>query len=415
MFDSTKDYITEGSVPTGQSENVRLEDDLCSNISSSTKFKKVARWSVSDKDRADVSSNAIIHGDNLSVLTELSCIIPDQIKCCYIDPPYNNGETYTHYHDTLGHDRWLESVGKRIRLIHKLLRHDGCLWMSIDDTEVHYLKVLADSIFGRDNFVSTIVWEHRTSRENRREFSNNHEYLLVYAKNKKDFKKSINTLPLTDEVMARYKNPDNDKRGPWQSVSANVQDGHGTASQYYEIISPGGKRHTLPKGRCWCYSKPKMMQEIANNNIWFGKDGNAAPRLKKFLRDRKTGLVPETLWTAEDVGTTSSAKKHLLDLFPDNALFDTPKPETLIHKLISISTNPHDLILDAYLGSGTTAAVAHKTGRRYIGIENGEHIKTHCVNRLKQVVNGEKGGITSLVQWNGGGRFDFYQFLKSKV
>lgn len=376
----------------------------------SKKFTRIAKWSGSGRR----STNSVIHGDNLEVLDELVRVQPQSVRCAYIDPPYNNGEIYNHYVDTMGHEKWLKSIEARLVLIHTLLQKDGSLWISIDDTGMHYLKVLADKIFGRSNFVTTIVWEHRTTRENRRVFSNNHEYLLVYAKSQPDFKNSMNTLPITEDVRLRYKNPDNDPRGPWQSISANVQDGHGTPQQFYVLVAPNGRRHIPPKGRCWCYSKEKMQIEIAQNNVWFGKDGNGVPRLKKFLSERKTGLTPETLWKAGDVGTTSDAKKHLLSLFPDASLFDTPKPESLIERILSIGTNPGDLVLDAYLGSGTTTAVAHKMNRRYIGIENGDHSKTHCANRMKKVIKGDRGGISEKVEWHGGGDFDFYQF-RNKV
>lgn len=247
-------------------------------------------------------------------------------------------------------------------------------------------------------------------RENRKVLSRNHEYLLVYTKNLGAWSNARNSLPLTEDVKGRYKNPDSDPRGPWQSVSANVQEGHATPQQYYSLVAPNGRVHNPPKGRCWVYTKQKMHEEISKNNVWFGKDGNAVPRLKKFLTDRKTGLTPETLWRADSVGTTSEAKKHLLALFKEISLFDTPKPEQLIHRVLQISTNPGDVVLDPYLGSGTTAAVAHKMNRRYWGIEVGEHIKTHCAHRLQQVIAGESGGVSEQIGWKGGGGFDFYRF-----
>jgi adenine-specific DNA-methyltransferase len=356
------------------------------------------------------TGNRLIHGDNLEVLSALADEIPNSVRCAYLDPPYNNGESYLHYFDSMGHEEWLEAVTKRLRLIKKLLRSDGCVWISIDDSELHYLKVSADGVFGRDNFVGTVIWERRTTRENRKVLSRNHEYLLLYAKNAPTWTKSRNSLPLNAEVKERYKNPDNDPRGPWQSVSANVQDGHATPQQFYDLKAPNGKVHWPPKGRCWVYAEDKMNDEIRSNNIWFGKDGNGVPRIKKFLAERKDGLTPETLWRAEEVGTTSDAKKQLHALFKEISLFDTPKPEQLISKLLHISTNPGDMVLDPYLGSGTTAAVAHKMGRRYIGIENGEHIKSHCAFRLRQVIDGDDVGISAELEWKGGGGFEFYTY-----
>ncbi|MGQ0655479.1 MAG: site-specific DNA-methyltransferase [Betaproteobacteria bacterium] len=331
------------------------------------------------------------------------------MRCIYIDPPYNNQEHYNHYRDDLDHDSWLFAISERLELLSDFLAEDGSLWISIDDKEVHYLKVLADKILGRQNFVTTIVWQQRTTRENRRVFSNNHEYILVYAKNLKRFAAGRNGLPAGSELRDRYKNPDKDSRGPWQSVSANVQAGHGTPSQFYTIVAPNGRRHAPPNGRCWVYSEAKMKAEIARNNVWFGRDGNGVPRLKRFLGDKTLEVTPETLWFSSEVATNDSAKKHFLQLFPKRNVFDTPKPEGLIHRILHIATNPNDLVLDCYLGSGTTTAVAHKMSRRYIGVEQGMHASTLCAQRMRMVVDGEHGGVSEKVNWRGGGGFYFYK------
>jgi adenine-specific DNA-methyltransferase len=312
-------------------------------------------------------------------------------------------ESYNHYTDRQTHGHWLEQIEDVCRRIHPLLTPDGSLWVSIDDREMHYLKVALDGIFGRHNFINTIVWEQRTTRENRKVFSNNHEYILVYAKDCVSFKKTRGLLEWDEAVLTRYKNPDRDLRGPWQSVSANAQAGHATASQFYELVAPNGRRHLPPKGRCWVYSENRMREEIEKGNIWFGRDGSGVPRIKKFLHQVKRGFTPHTLWKAEEVGTNDAAKKHLLNLFPDEQVFDTPKPESLIHRVLTIASSPGDLVLDAYLGSGTTAAVAHKMGRRYVGIECGDHAITHCADRIRKVIAGENGGISSAVKWEGGG------------
>ncbi|MBZ4330521.1 site-specific DNA-methyltransferase [Corallococcus sp. AS-1-12] len=361
---------------------------------------------------ASGSGNGLYHGENLATLARLEPLLRGTVRCIYIDPPYNNQERYAHYHDARSHSEWLAAIVQRIERLAPLLREDGTLWISIDDREVHYLKVAVDAVFGRENFVSTIIWQQRTTRENRKVFSNNHEYLLVYAKDAKGFRQSRNQLAPTPEMLSRYKNPDQDPRGLWQSVSANVQAGHATASQFYLLAAPNGRRHAPPNGRCWIYSERKMQEEIRKNNVWFGKDGNGTPRLKRFLSESSTGLTPETFWPAVDVGTNDLAKKHLLQLFPNETVFDTPKPEALIHRILHIATNPGELVLDAYLGSGTTAAVAHKMRRKYIGIEEGSQAVSHCASRLKKVVDGEAGGVSAAVGWKGGGGFDFYRLSR---
>lgn len=377
-----------------------MEDGLSHFVS----FQPVKRLSSTGEAR-----NAIIQGDNRLALDLLNLRYKSKVRCAYIDPPYNNQERYNHYDDAQDHASWLADVLSCIKRIKPLLRADGSLWISIDDRQVHYLKVAVDEVFGRENFVTTIIWEQRTTRENRKAFSNNHEYLLVYAIDRREFAKKRGLLDWNDETLSRFKNPDNDPRGPWQSVSANVQAGHATKSQFYDVISPAGIRHRPPKGRCWVYNEARMQKEIADNNVWFGRDGKRVPRLKRFLSDARRGLTPQTLWRASEVGTNDHAKKHLLKLFPRHAVFDTPKPEALVQRILRIASERGDLVLDAYLGSGTTAAVAHKMGREYIGIERGDHAATHCADRIRKVIAGEKGGVSSDLNWKGGGAFHFYR------
>jgi adenine-specific DNA-methyltransferase len=209
--------------------------------------------------------------------------------------------------------------------------------------------------------------------------------------------------------MARYRNPDEDPRGPWQSVSANVQDGHATSSQYYALVAPNGTTHNPPKGRCWIYNREKMEAEIRAGNVWFGKSGNGIPRLKRFLSAARLGLTPQTLWRAEEVGTTDEAKKQLLKMFPTSPLFDTPKPEGLISRIIQIATNEGDIVLDPFLGSGTTVAVAHKLRRSYIGIEQNPGAMSLSLRRLRLVIDGEMSGRSAQVGWVGGGGFESYR------
>jgi adenine-specific DNA-methyltransferase len=349
--------------------------------------------------------NLLIHGDAKDALPFLAEKYKKRIKCIYIDPPYNNGDSYKHYTDNIPNAVWLREMETIFRHLYALLLEDGSLWISIDDGNMHYLKVLADSIFGRENFIHTIVWQHRTTRENRNTFSNNHEYILVYAKQAKKFKISRNKIAGSKDIALRYKNPDNDPRGVWQSITAHVQDGHAVASQFYVIKAPNGVVHHPPQGRCWVYNKKRMDREILANNIWFGSNGCGVPRIKSFLRDDSMLVTPETLWLADDVGTTDSAKKQLLSLFSEKAVFDTPKPETLIKRIFDIATLAGDLVLDCFLGSGTTAAVAQKMDRYYIGVEREHKAYEYAIQRVRAVVAGEQSGISKEVAWKGGGEF----------
>ena len=359
-FDAPSDNVERGALPLAERKSLRLGSTGPESL--------------------------LVHGDNDSVLDALTDRLEGQVKCVYIDPPYNNMESYAHYEDTDGHDEWIEKLTGHIKRLKPLLTQDGSLWISIDDYQVHYLKVEIDKIFGRENFVTTIVWEHRKSRENRKVFSNNHEYILVYAKNYNMFKKSRNKLPYNTEVTSRFKNPDGDPRGPWQSISLNVQDGHATKAQFYTILSPSGKKHSPPNGRCWMYNSEKTRELINDNRIWFGKNGAGVPRLKRFLSEIDGGLTPQTLWRADEVGTTESAKKAALKLFPDKKVFDTPKPEQLIGRIFQIAANDGDLVLDSFLGSGTSAIAAISNNMRFVGIESGDHILSHCHERISHFV-----------------------------
>lgn len=356
----------------------------------------------------------LVYGNNTEVLAAMDSNLNGSVRCVYMDPPYGNGETYSHYADTQTHEQWVASIAGLLPRVWGLLAEDGSVWMSIDDTEMAYLKVLCDVHFGRESYVATIVWEHRTTRENRSAFSHNHEYILVYAKNQAKFKERRNKIPAPD-ILSRYKNPDNDPKGPWQSVTLTAQAGHAVASQFYGVVSPGtGKVSYPPKGRAWVYSEQRMRREIALGNVWFGPDGNGVPRKKKYLRDSTPAVVPGTLWSAKDAGTTMGAKKQLLGMFPDveSDVFDTPKPEELLALILEIATNPGDLVLDPFLGSGTTAAVAHKMGRRYVGIDNSDGSYAFAQRRMRRVVEGDPSGISSKYAWRGGGAFQSLRYAR---
>lgn len=372
----------------------------------------LAKHRVSDD---DIFDNRLIFGDNLLALKALEQEFAGKVKCVFIDPPYNTGSAFEHYDDGLEHSIWLGLMRDRLEIIRRLLSEEGSLWVTLDDNEAHYFKVMCDEVFGRDNFLANMIWEKRTSRENRRVFSFNHDHLLVYAVQKREFERVRNPLGLNQEVLSRYKNPDNDPRGAWQSVSANAQAGHATASQFYTLTLPSGRMVDPPKGRCWLYTKEKMESEIKAGNIWFGANGDNAPRIKKFLRDNEDkGLTPETIWLADEVGTNDEAKKGLIEQLPDVPVFDNLKPERLLQRVLHIATNPGDLVLDSFAGSGTTGAVAHKMGRRWIMVELGEHCHTHIIPRLTKVIDGEdKGGVTEATGWQGGGGFRYFKLAPS--
>jgi adenine-specific DNA-methyltransferase len=340
----------------------------------------------------------LILSENLSALNLIYSEFKSKVKCIYIDPPYNNGEIYSHYDDSIN-NKWLADITERIKIMHKLLKEDGSLWISIDDNEVHYLRVALDGIFEKRNFVATIVWQHRTTRENRKTFSNNHEYVLVYAKNKKLFDKSANKLKVSDDILKRYKNPDKDKRGLWQSISINVQAGHAVKSQFYKIKSPSGKIFSPPRGRCWAYNEKKLQQLIKDKRVWFGLNGNSAPRYKKFLIESKLGTTPETLWFANEVGTNDEAKKEILN-YGKHEVFDTPKPKKLLEKIFKISTNKGDLILDAYAGSGTSAIVANEMNLQFIVIDEGKHFLELTLKRFKKSKKLVKSNELEILKFN---------------
>ena len=354
------------------------------------------------------SENMLIHGDNLDALKALKPYFGGRVKCVAMDPPYNTHSAFEHYDDNVEHSTWLSLMYPRLEIIRDLLDDQtGSVWVHIDDSEAQYLKIIMDEIFGRDRFVATIVWQKRYSRENREAIGDVHEYIFVYAMNRERFKLGRNCLPLTENQKKIYKNPNNDPRGAWRTIPITAQAGHGTASQFYEITSPSGKVFRPPDGNCWRYTKQVLERMIQEGKVYFGKAGNNQPTTKRFLSE-VPGVVPWTWWPHEEAGHTDESKKESLVLFGETP-FDTAKPERLIHRILTIATNPGDLVLDPFLGSGTTAAVAHKMGRRWIGIEMGEHAVTHCAPRLKKVVDGEQGGISSSVNWKGGGGFQFYK------
>ncbi|MBE0548505.1 MAG: site-specific DNA-methyltransferase [Rubrivivax sp.] len=352
--------------------------------------------------------NLLVQGDNLETLKTLLPLYRAQVKCIFIDPPYNTRSAFEHYDDDLEHSQWLSMMLPRLQLLREFLRSDGSIWVTIDDNEGHYLKVLMDEVFGRGNFVADVFWQKTHTRENRTDVSAVHDHVLAFARNRLVWQCVRNTLPASDAQLDRFTNPDQDPRGGWASLPAHAKAEKGRReAQFFTITTPSGRRVDPPPGRCWLYTAERLAEMVADNRIWFGADGGNAPRVKKFLSEVQEGLVPSTLWLHSEVGTNGQAKSEVVRLFPGETPFSTPKPERLLQRILHIATDPGDLILDSFLGSGTTAAVAHKMGRRWIGIEMGDHAVTHCLPRLEKVIQGEQGGISAAVNWQGGGGFRF--------
>lgn len=359
--------------------------------------------------------NMLIHGDNLLALKALEQDYSGKIKCIYIDPPYNTGNAFEHYDDGLEHSIWLSLMRDRLEILKRLLSNDGgSIWISIDADESHYLKVLCDEIFGRQCFVDEVIWQRAFAPVNlKKTLSRSHDTILVYCKNSIGFE--LNKLPRSAETNSRYKNPDNDPRGPWTSGDLSV--GPAIEKNIYEITTPSGRKCLPPKGYSWRVSKEKLQEMITEKKIYFGPTGENAPRIKRFLVDVKDGVVSTTLWTRNECGDNQEAKREIKALFSDEKNpFDTPKPERLIQRILTLASNPGDLVLDSFLGSGTTAAVAQKMGRCWIGVEMEETAYSYCLPRLKKVIDGEdQGGITKAVNWQGGGGFKFYELASSLI
>ena len=352
------------------------------------------------------SNNLLIYGDNLLALRALESDFKNKIKCIYIDPPYNTGSAFEHYDDGIEHSQWLSLMKSRLEILWRLLSEDGSIWISIDDNEFAYLKVMMDELFGRENFVANIIWHKVLSVKNTaKHFSVDHDYILIYAKNAEQWRP--NQLEISNKQRSTYKNPDNDPNGPWQSVTISARNPY--SKGLYSITCPGGKAiNGPPPGRYWSISEEKLEELNNQGQIYWGKDGNGVPRKKLYLKDYKDkGKVPQTYWHFSEVGHTQESKKESVALFGKN-VFGTPKPENLLKRILEISTNEGDLVLDSFAGSGTTGAVAHKMGRRWIMIELGQHCYSHIIPRLNKVISGEdQGGISKKVDWNGGGDYKF--------
>jgi len=344
------------------------------------------------------TDNLLIQGDNLEALKALLPFYRGQVKCIFIDPPYNTQSAFEHYDDNLEHAQWLSMMLPRLQLLRELLRDDGSIWVTIDDNEGHYLKVLMDEVFGRGNFVTSFEWQKTLTRRNdAKVVSEAHDHVLLYARNANVM--GLNRQGSDERQRATYTNRDKDPRGDWLAIPFHAPNIRPNLT--YPITTPGGRILMPPAGRCWSTTSEKYEELNADRRIYFGRDGNGMAQRKKFWSESSQTIVPWTWWPYDEVGENREATREAKELLGDSALgiFSTPKPERLIQRILQLATNPSDLVLDSFLGSGTTAAVAHKMGRRWIGIEMGEHAATHCLPRLQKVIDGEQGGISKAVGW----------------
>jgi len=370
----------------------------------------------------DIFDNRLIFGDNLLALKALEQEFSGKVRCVYIDPPYNTGSAFAQYEDGLEHSIWLGLIRERLVLLRRLLRHNGSCWIHLDDNEAHYCRVIADEVFGRDNFIANVVWNKSYAvRSNAQFFSTSHEHILVYARDRSALE--LNRFGRTQKQAGRYANPDNDPRGPWQSVTMTISLVGGARGRQYaktgvsenifEVRSPSGKVFLPPENRCWSRTPSGFKKLDDDGRISWGTDGSSTPRLKMYLSEAAEGIIPTTLWAdGSEFGHNQDGIRELRALGIGD--FPTPKPERLISQVLALASDPGDIVLDSFAGSGTTGAVAHKMGRRWIMVELGEHCHTHIIPRLKKVVDGEDaGGVTEATGWNGGGGFRYYRLAPS--
>lgn len=369
-----------------------------------------AKQRVSDN---DIFDNRLIFGDNLLALKALEQEFSGEVKCVFIDPPYNTGSAFAHYDDGVEHSIWLGLMRDRLEIIRGLLSDDGSLWITIDDNEVHYLKMLCDEIFGRNCFVASIVWRSTDNSNNdSKQFSVDHNYVLVYSKTEGWSPNKV----FDESKRTHFKNPDNDPRGPYFDGNP-LNSPKPRPNLTFDLIAPNGNVIKPPKNG-WRWSKETIAEKLQSGEIRFTPDGRGIRR-RTYLQDMK-GLPPSTLWAdLEKTGHNRQAKYELKNLFPDvlvSELFGTPKPERLIAQILELATTEGDLVLDSFAGSGTTGAVAHKMARRWIMVELGEHCHTHIIPRLQKVISGEdQGGVSEAVEWQGGGGFRYYTLAPSLI
>jgi adenine-specific DNA-methyltransferase len=366
------------------------------------------------------ADNMLIQGDNLLALKALLPFYRGRVKCVFIDPPYNTQSAFEQYDDKLEHSQWLSLMHPRLVLLRELIAEDGSLWVTLDDNEAHYFRVLCDEVFGRDNFIIDISWRKRDGPPNDRKVGMVHDHLMVWSRRcepgstKTKAELAFNLMQRTEKADAQYQVFDEpngkDTRGPFRKIdtTANGKGGRFVESLYYPVTNPYTGEAVYPrKGTCWRHSREEMARLEGEGRLYWGVKGTAkTPMRKLFKSEAKQGMSAPSIW--DDVGLNQHASAEVEKLFGAKAAFETPKPEALLERILRIASNAGDLVLDSFLGCGTTAAVAHKMSRRYIGIELGKHAKELCVPRLEKVIDGESGGVSAGHAWVGGGGFRFY-------
>ncbi|PPA30514.1 site-specific DNA-methyltransferase [Aeromonas jandaei] len=365
------------------------------------------------------NDNLLIHGDNLLALKALEQQYAGKVKCIFIDPPYNTGSAFTHYDDGIEHSMWLTMMRDRLELLRTLMSEDGSIWITIDDNEAHYLKVMCDEVFGRNNFIANAIWEKSDSpRMDANYFSSRHDHVLVYSKNINLIIINKQRMPASDLPKHYNKVDENGKPYYLKPLRAMGQADRreDRPSMYYPITAPNGedvypKKQDGSDGR-WRWA-PKKVEEEQWRIEWTRNKDSWSPNFRVYA-ETSEGRPPETIWFNTEVGSNRTSKAEIKKVIESVTAFDTPKPEALIKKVIELSTIPGDIVLDSFAGSGTTGAVAHKMGRRWIMVELGDHCYTHIVPRLKKVIDGEdQGGISKAVNWQGGGGFRYLRLAPS--
>ncbi|MFA5057134.1 MAG: site-specific DNA-methyltransferase [Opitutaceae bacterium] len=381
---------------------------------------------------ASLHDNLIVAGDNLKALKALLPTYHGKVKCIYIDPPYNTGNEHWAYNDAVNspmmqdwlgktvdredltrHDKWCCMMLPRLKLLREFLTNDGAIFVSIDDNEVHRLRCLMDEVFGEENFVATIIWQKKYSTKADSKFlSESHEFICVYARSIE--KLVLNGLIRTEKQKENYKNPDNDSRGEWTSGDLLRMESRDYA--IFEIVGPTGTKFFPPKGTSWRFNKDKIDELIRDNRIWFGEDGTARPRLKRFLSEVRETIPAQTFWAFGDVGHSDSAKKELSAIFPDSPeIFATPKPVALIQRIVALATDQNSIVLDAFAGSGTTAQsvltqnLLDGGSRCFVMVESADFADSLTAERVRRIANGVPGAKNEPLHAGLGGTFSYFK------